>query len=184
MHSEVYRSLQKRVQNLKRRYLPPTKASGIYTESEQDQLRALRMLAHAEIEQFLENHSEILANDIQRDLSSTSNKRTPTRIWASNAARQAALAKSKNNGVNKDSIQSLFDPFGFTDEDYDSISPIFLDRLTTFGKHRGDVAHRSAIGASHQLNRTREENFLNEIMEYLQDFDGLLIKKRLDGFGL
>ena len=184
MHSEVYQSLQKRIQNLKRRYLPPTKPNGIYTEPEQDQLRALRMLAHAEIEQFLENHSEILANDIQRELKNQNRKPTPLQVWASKAANQAALAKSKNNGVNEDSIRSLFDPFGFSEEDYDSISSIFLDRLTTFGKHRGDVAHRSAIGATHQLNRTREEKFLNEIMDYLQDFDRLLIKKRLDGFGL
>lgn len=184
MHSESYRALHRRIRDLKRRYLPPTKPNGLYTEPEQDQLRALRMLAHAEIEQFLENYSELIANDLKSQLGSSIRRNSLPRIWASSAVKQTLQAISQNNGITRESIQKLFEPLGVTDEDCDRISPIFLDRISTFGRNRGDVAHRSAIGATLQLNKIREEKFLDEIMGYLEDFDFLLIQKRLAGFDL
>lgn len=179
MASEQFRVLKARYAVLKRRYLPPTQPSGRYTQAQQDQMRAMRMLLHAEVEHYLEQLCTLLLEDLERELMTPSAGTQTQRKWAATAVSDAKVAIGSNNGVKEKNIIEMFGDFGLRREDFESISPQFLDRMNDFGKRRGHVAHNSAHKATYALNRTQEEKFFREIFLYLDGFDRLIIQKRL-----
>lgn len=144
-------------------------------------MRALRVLAHAEVETYLEAICLLLIDDLQRDLLSRSKSGWSRRqYWAEHACIEAKRAAAANNGVKKEDILKMFSPLGFSESSFAlGVSNIFLDRMSTFGKFRGDVAHQSAVRAQYALTRQREEAFINEIMTSLRSFDKYLIGHRL-----
>lgn len=162
-----------------RRYLPPVSASGSYTQAQQDQMRALRMLFHAEVEHLLELLCNQLIADIELELCTPTAGSGIHRHWAKSSVKKAKQIVKENNGVKGKDIVQMFGELGFSTEAFDEVSPQFLDRMSDFGSQRGDVAHKSAIKAAYALNRTREEKFLNEIIGYLSSFDSLIARRRL-----
>jgi hypothetical protein len=181
MHSDAFVALRERVTMLKRRYLPPKRSDGNYTAAQQDQMRALRMLAHAEIEHFLEDRCLVLIEDLKREMVSAAAKQ-PIAKWAEIAVAKSLVAVGDNNGVTAPCILKMFEQLGLCEEVLSARFPLLLDRMTTFGKNRGDVAHRSALKATFQLNRQREEKFIDELLELLSGFDKLIAEKRLGRF--
>ncbi len=155
---------------------------GIYSAEEQDQMRALRVLVHAEFEEYLESICQQLVNDLERELMNPSRSRPVIVMWAKSAAKDCNQAIQDNHGVGEKYILKMFAPLGFGQADFDSISSTFLERMTTFGRQRGDVAHRSALRAQHALVRQREEKFIDELITYLKDFDSSLVRLRLTSF--
>lgn len=177
--SEPFREFSRRVRILMKRYLPPISVSGTYTSAQQDQMRALRMLFHAEVEHLLEHLCNLLIGDLERELSTLQAGSSVQREWATKAVKNARKSVIDNNGVKEKNIIQMFGELGFAADAFNEVSPLFLDRMSDLGSQRGDVAHKSAIKATYSLNRTREEKFLNEIIKYLHDFDSLIARRRL-----
>jgi hypothetical protein len=179
MPSDAYCNLLARVQTLKRRFLPQLKATGLYTQAQQDNMRALRLLVHAEIEHYLEDRSLQLSADLEQELQARRGQRQPVKQWARVAVTRSRVAVSQNNGVTQSCIKAMFEDLGLCEEVINERNSLLLDRLTTFGRRRGDVAHQSAVKATYQLNRAREEATINEVMELLRDLEALINERRL-----
>ncbi len=179
MEYAEYAHLKDRVQNLKQQYLPPVTIRPL-TRGQEDDIRALRVLVHAEIEDFLEALCELLAVELGNKCKSQPN--TIYRIWGETISSKCISIKNDNNGVKEKNIRNMFGPLGFGDSEFDKISSIFLSRMDTLGKDRGLVAHRSYIRATQGFNPKREDLFINEIMGYLYDFCKAVYWRRLLGF--
>jgi hypothetical protein len=182
MQSANYQILARRIGVLKRQYLPPIKNNGLYSSAQQDQMRALRLLAHAEIENYLEESSLQLLTDLEQELRSPRAGRPTERIWAERVVTLQRAAITNNNGVTAASILSLFANFGLTKEVLDKASPLLLDRMSDFGRQRGDVAHQSALKAKLLLNRIREEKFIDEILGHCKKLDSIICGIRINRF--
>jgi len=142
-------------------------------------MRALRLLVHAEIEHYLEDRSLQLAADLERELAGRRGHKHPVKHWATTAVTRARLAVSQNNGVTKPCIKAMFEDIGLCEEVINERNSLLLDRMTIFGRRRGDVAHQSAVKATYQLNRAREEAAIDEIMALLAEFESLVSERRL-----
>lgn len=181
MESSEYKELEDRVIGLLRSFLPSPHPLGIYSEIEQDKMRALRVLVHAEIEAYLELISKKLLDDLKQSIAGLPQKNKTILAWANEAIKQGGLAIGDNNGVTKNDIIKLFRHYGLSEVDYEHVSPVFLDRLSSFGKCRGDVAHQSAMRTTHSLNMKREEATIKELLQLLANFDKIIINKLLFG---
>lgn len=174
--------LKKRIESLSQQFLPAENKLGIYTDLEQDQMRALRMLVHAEIESYLESICRVLLNDLDHAVRAANRVKYPFACWASMAAEACRAALKNNNGIKDSDVTKMFSPLGITQDHYDSVSPLFLDKMKKFGANRGDVAHQSALRATYSINQKREKAAMDELMKYISSFDKVLISHRLKGF--
>ena len=137
------------------------------------------MLAHAEIESYLERTASQLHASIDAELRNERAGVPYLRALAMSALHNCVQSISANNGVKEADIRKMYEPLGITDEDFNAVSPTFLDRMSDFGKQRGDVAHRSVASAAYSLNVQREEAFIDEVVDYLSDFDKVVQRRRL-----
>lgn len=182
MSSTEFVELQRRVKKLLGQFLPPENPLGFYTPEQEDCMRALRMLVHAEIEAYLETICRQLLVDLEEATRAAKRVRSIFASWAHIAVKECHSAIQSNNGVKDSDIKKMFSHLGVTQEHYDSVSPLFLDKMRNFGKQRGDVAHQSALRTSLSLNRKREEAAIDEVMNFIANFDKFLIRHRLKGF--
>lgn len=73
----------------------------------------------------------------------------------------------------------MFGPLGFDEGMFESISPVFLDKMNDFGKRRGDVAHQSSLRATWSITAQGEKKKLDEIKEFMDKFHKLVQGHRL-----
>jgi hypothetical protein len=139
------------------------------------------MLAHAEVEHYLEERCLVLIDDLKREIVAGVENQ-PIAKWAAIAVSKSSMAVTENNGVTRPCILKMFEQLGLCEEVLAARHPLLLDRMSTFGSNRGDVAHRSALKATFQLSRQREEKFLDELLELLSGFDKLVSELRLARF--
>lgn len=181
-----YSELESRLLTLEERYLPSLSPTAQYTPVQEDDMRALRVLAHAEIEFFLERLCELLTNDLERECQSrraaSGSVNSIFLTWAESAAKKSRTAFNSNNGVKDTDLHNMFGPLGFDDEIFDQVDPLFLNKMKQFGKRRGDTAHKSALRVTHQITAQGESQMLTEIKCYLRDFCALVHRRRLLGF--
>lgn len=166
--SQEFRTLRTRIRQLRNHFLPrrfdPT---GSYSERQFDRARAFRLLAHAEIESYLELVSFETANKAydawqargiitEPLISMVAYTETPlgkvpeTKPGTGKADLQIRIEKSRNsltsysrarnNGIREKNILRLLLPVGITEADLDSI---WLSTIDSFGKDRGETAHQS-----------------------------------------
>lgn len=181
MASDEYKYLASRAQILQDRFFPPLHPQAVYTEAEQDNMRALRMLFHAEVEHYLENMCKKLAKDLEREAMGLKD-RASIKQWALNAVKEASQAATSNNGIKAADIKHMFSPLGFTDTHFDDIGTTFLSTMNIFGGRRGDVAHQSVMNVTYSITRQTDEPMIKKILDFLQLFDKQLEKQRLTGF--
>lgn len=145
-------------------------------------MRAFRLLVHAEIEVYLESICTLLVADLERELTAPQSNGGAIHVWANNAVQACRRAISENNGVRGADVKKMFGAIGLSEADFESISPLFLERMTTFGKRRGDVAHQSAMRATYSIIPQREAGMVDELVEYLRSLDIKVSSIRLQNF--
>jgi hypothetical protein len=163
-----YTTLSGRLNVLQRHFVPPVKVAGNYSAAEIDKTRAYIVLAHAEIESYLEDMTTSVLDAAKRRWQTGQSagrcvsalfmyqekKYEPPRSLsrqASDATFGAAVMKaidsheeyvSKNNhGIKERNILRLLLPIGVPEIDLD---PLWLGTMNSFGSLRGVVAHNSA----------------------------------------
>jgi hypothetical protein len=202
MATARYRELERRLKKLRVRFLPKTfSPTGTYTERQLDHARGYRLLVHAEIEAYLEERAQKLINESVKDfdqhkeaqnilmnlLSFHLNQQQVSMqqlkaIYATNAQHcKVALKKAQsaynhvvatNNGIREDNVLKILLPLGL---DTTKIDSAWLSTLDTFGKNRGEVAHKSI--KTHQLiNPEDEYNTAVSLLKGLKDLDDELSK--------
>jgi hypothetical protein len=174
----TYPELKKRLERLAASLLPPDSANGTYTDRDKDLIHAYIVLAHAEIEEFLENLARFVT-ERARD-KSTPPQCTPTIsrliIYKSIRGKEkietvssetiaSAVAHyenviSGNHGIRADNLFRVFMPLGLTHDDFDAV---LMNELDTFGNLRGGIAHTAARlqqGASPSSEKRKVLNIL------------------------
>lgn len=197
--SQRFRDLRARIRRLRNHLLPrefdPT---GTYTERQIDRASAFRVLAHAEIEWYLE---EIAVETANRAFDNWQVGGTVTvTLLAMIAYTEGTLglpptarhseggsnldqrieraknrfnsyAKGNNNGIREENILRLLLPVGISETDIDET---WLATTNSFGQRRGDIAH-----TSNQVytppNPEDELNTVNLIVDGLRDIDSRLV---------
>ena len=160
--------LRARIRQLRSHFLPRSfDPTGSYSARQFDRARAFRLLAHAEIESYLEQVSFETANKaydawqvrglITQPLvsmvaytESTLGKVPQTKPVTGPSDLQTRIEKSRNsltkysrsgnNGIRESNILRLLLPVGIRETDIDST---WLSTIDSFGKERGDTAHNS-----------------------------------------
>lgn len=200
--SRKFRELSSRISRLRNHLLPKAfHPMGLYTERQIDRARAFRLLAHAEIESYLEDIAFDTANkayDIwqQRGLStqplialvafSEANSRDLTGKISLNNYDDLegrikrsinsfnSYTKGRNNGIKEADLLRLLLPIGITESDID---PVWLSTTNSFGGSRGETAHGS-WRVTNPPDPQNEFNTVKQILQGLSDIDLKLLAFR------
>jgi hypothetical protein len=204
MASTRFRELERRLKKLRLRFLPKKfSPTGAYSERQLDHARGYRLLVHAEIESYLEERAQEIANStvglfkidkrprhvpmnlisfhlVQKQLSGEDLRaifgRGAQYSDEALAAAQTAYNRSLvlNHGIKEHNILQILLPLGFECAKIDSG---WLSTLDTFGTARGEVAHKSV--KTHQLINPEDElNTTETLLKGLKTIDVELGKLR------
>jgi len=108
------------------------------------------LLAHAEIEAYLEDISRTIMEDAadRWKRTGTATKRTIGAVVEVTVARAVESHRDRltnNHGIKDKNLIRIFEPLGV---DVGAIDTVWLAAMTSFGGLRGVVAHTSSIGAT------------------------------------
>lgn len=152
-----FNQLIKRISVIEKNYLPTIKASGNYSNKEQDDTRAYVLLVHAEIESYFEDIAE---EKVKKAFQTWQVNRQKSNVLLSlmsfncveykeqevekriNKALTSYIHSLRNNhGIKETNILNILLPAGF---EYNDIDTTWLGTINSFGANRGAVAHSSA----------------------------------------
>jgi hypothetical protein len=181
----TYAELKRRIERLASSLLPADNPTGSYTESEKDRIHAYIVLAHAEIEDFLERLARYVIDQARRNSSAPRCSPVISRLILYRSARSkekidgvtvetitsaAAYIENvvdHNNGIKSDNLYSIFMPLGMTHDDFD---PLLMQNLNTFASHRGGIAH-TAARLQQGSSPSREKSSVESIVTDLSHLD-------------
>ena len=200
--SREFRGLRARIGQLRNHFLPrkfdPT---GTYSERQIDRARAFRLLAHAEVEWYLEEVVLETANkafDVwqQRGLITEpliamvayigTNLEDVPQTKPSGASRDLdsriekcknyfnTYAKSRNHGITERNLLRLLLPIGINESEIDST---WLSTTSSFGQSRGETAH-SSNHVYHPPDPKNEFDIVTQILRGLVHIDLKLLRFR------
>lgn len=172
----AFLKLRRRVKLLERRFLPPLRKLGDYTLGEQDYIRALIVLSHAEIEAYLESLAEFLWESLFNELALSSPAKPFLAHHADFVFNNTQKKIKSNHGLKADNVRELLEPFGIRSIDLELIDPSFLSKFSTYGALRGTVAHGASeqqIGLKKALDSARLSKQLKDLLNLLEKLDNL-----------
>lgn len=200
--SPEYRALQHRIVELRAHFLPQRfHPTGDYTDRQLDRTGAFIILAHAEIEFFLESivvetaknaadawiSRKLMTEPLVSMLAYCDNQNSippklqgPDSVELNNRVIKASetvcqYANSQNNGIKERDILKLLMPVGIQEADID---PTWLADIDSFGRVRGKLAHTSKR-VQVPPNPQDEFQTVNRIVSGLTDIDKTLFNFRL-----
>jgi hypothetical protein len=202
MPSSRYRQLSRRINRLKRNLIPAASATGDYSERQLDKVAGFRLLAHAEIEAFLEERAKEVAIRAITDWRATKRPghvvacmvshfpkmKIPQQVldeekagrqsridFALSAAQASYMhALTKNHGVREENVRRILFPIGVKHADIDAT---WLNTIDSFGINRGFVAHNAAA-AIRPIDPQTEVDTVDQILAGLGLLDAILGKLR------
>ncbi len=163
---------------------------GDYEEHVKDMARGYRLLAHAEIESYLEDVVRQVADKtlakwqasnvgskelisvlaaLKNDPEISEKKLTSLKTTSETVIYSFVLFKkriAKNNGVKEQDIKALMAPIGF---DIETLIPELIPLLDSFGTKRGEVAHSTSL--KKEINPKDEVADVKNIHKYLDKLD-------------
>ena len=181
--------LQKRIKAIKYHFRFTQKITGI-TPTQEDKLRGLIALCHAEIEDYFETIALTLFNDSmtiwQKEKYANYNLGSFF-IRAERPEKKLDLGSmlhhmkdmyvdkvTNNHGIKRENIHKLFYPLGYEDGDFDAS---FLSQLDSFGVQRGQIVHTSAKKAATALDQKTVVDMVDDIIKALEGFEKTLLSK-------
>lgn len=181
--------LQKRIKAIKYHFRFTQKITGI-TPAQEDKLRGLIALCHAEIEDYFETVALTLFND---SVTKWQTKNIANYNLGAFFIRGERPDKNldlgsmlfqmkelyvdkvtKNHGIKQENIHKLFYPLGYEDNDFDAS---FLSQLDSFGVQRGKIVHTSAKKAATALDQKTVLDMIDDIIKALEDFEKVILSK-------
>lgn len=181
-----YQYLKRRIRELERHFDFNQSINGI-TKLQSDRLRGLRLLCHAEFEDYFES---IALKLLERGVKKWERRQVANYNLASlliehnrieiNGSIETKLYKivadyrnivKNNHGIKGDNIKKLYQPLGYRTEDFDAL---FLSTLESYGKERGEIAHMSIKHTQQLLDKNDEYNKIEEILMGIVDFEQVI----------
>lgn len=204
INSDRFKILEARLNELRSHMLPKIfSETGDYSEKELDSARGYKLLAHAEIESFIEDISK---EKVLTAISEWKNNKKPSltlisflasyhsswniddeannediikiskgRIKKESIAKIIDLAHTQyvkkvndNHGIREKNFLTMILPIGI---DEDTVDTILISNLDSFGKMRGEIAHKSRCSLTATTNPQDELNAVTNILNGLRDLD-------------
>lgn len=187
---KTYRvNLQKRIKVLKHHFRFKQDINGI-TPAQEDKLRGLIALSHAEMEVYFETIALTLLDDSKAkwDMNKIVNYNLASLLIRGKRPDKNLDIGSmvfkiieihhdiiiNNHGIKIDNIHKLFKPLGYEDNTFDTA---FLSALDSFGVKRGTIVHGSAQRATLALDKQSVYNEIDSLVNGLVDFENAILKK-------
>ena len=207
MASRRFIQLKSELRRLRKHFLPKQwNPTGSYNNKVFDQTRAYKILAHAEIESFIE---EILLELVERKYNAWTNERRPNYCiirliigslldWnvtddeevidynpfkikkemedpiinlVNKARNNYKTLIENNNGIKSINLKKLLVPVGIPLTQLDNT---WLNNLDSFGRIRGDYAHKSRLGISRMPDPKNELEAIEVLLVGLLSLDEMV----------
>ena len=181
--------LQKRIKAIKYHFRFTQKITGI-TPAQEDKLRGLIALCHAEIEDYFETVALTLFDDSVTKWQTKNfanynlgaffiradrpDKNLDLGSMLFQMKKMYVDKVTKNHGIKQENIHKLFYPLGYEDGDFD-VS--FLSQLDSFGVQRGKIVHSAAKKAVTALDQKTVFDMISDIIKALEDFETVILSK-------
>jgi hypothetical protein len=197
MASRRYRELVRRIKKLHKHLLPAVfSLTGVYTDAQLDRARGYRLLAHAEMEHYLEERAEaVLYVIVQKWKTDKKPKHLLLSMLSLHSEPENAKKRFKqqggrtdriecavevanssyrqllkdNNGIKEANIIGILLPLGITES---QIERTWLNTINSFGAARGETAH-SSIKVQQPVDPKSEAQTVELILRGLEKIDGL-----------
>jgi hypothetical protein len=200
MPSARYKTLISNVAKLERRFLPK-RLTGPFTIRQHDLARGFRLLAHAEIEAYLEDRAKEISLEAVRRFQSNRKPHAVTLSLVAHCIVQGELTDKylkekytnqsdhldaaviaanntyqyrliQNHGIREDNILSLLLPVGFK---VTEIEQAWLSQMNSFGKIRGETAHTS-FAPTKLVDPKTEQTTVSQLIAGLQQIDDIFTR--------
>jgi hypothetical protein len=199
MATAKFRRLERRVQALRRHLLPEQfSPTGAYSARIVDRTRAFQLLAHAEVEAFVEDAVLCAVNECWASWNKDQKVRRPLigllswfhdpapgvpsalpigqpflhqRIDA--ARKKFSRLVHENQGIKPQHLINLLMPTGIREADIDQA---WLDGMREFGDKRGETAHRAAVAVVSHPDPKEEYERVLTVLRGLEKLDTTLRK--------
>lgn len=182
--------MRARLNQLASDLLPAANPAGNYSLQEQDRIRACRVLAHAEIEAFLEETASEIATKSHTRFNRAHKQNKHIKALTQTFCREHSLTGqthrvndaiqkftnciTNNHGIKEKNIRSLFLPLGI---DHTLLDIPWLSLMNSYGQMRGAVAHNS-FRVNIILDPVNEMRTIQQLIQGIEQFDQRLIPIR------
>ena len=187
--SKEYKHLEKRISQIEKNFKFNQSINGI-TNLQADRLRGLRLLCHAELEDYFESVALKLLTKAEKrwvEKKIANYNLSSLFIWhdkidkndTNDTKARMIIADYRkeiksNHGIKEDNIKKLFGPLGYRTDDFDSA---FISTLSSFGALRGETAHMSANKTQQPLDQNTELKRIKDLLKGIADFEDVLNSK-------
>lgn len=187
--SREYKYLEKRIIQIKKNFKFQQSINGI-TNLQADRLRGLRLLCHAEFEDYFESIALYLLSTAERKWTQrkvANYNLVALFMWHEKIAKNDTCESKANmiiadfrkeikgnHGIKEENIKKLFTPLGYKIDDFDAT---FISTLSSFGTLRGETAHTSANKTQQPLDQNTELSRIDNLLENIMDFEEVIFSK-------
>ena len=188
MIDSMYRQLKSRISRIKSNFDFTVGINGP-TPLQNDKIRGMLLLCHAEFEFYIERIANSLVDDAVEKWRRTHRanynlaslfvesekiiKNESIEYKVSHIISDYKNLINHNHGIKEKNIKTLFKPLGYSLDQFDSI---FIANLNSFGFDRGEVAHTSAISTTTIYDKYTVECKIDDILNGLSDFQEEILK--------
>ncbi|SEF44989.1 HEPN domain-containing protein [Lachnospira multipara] len=191
-----YSILEKRINEILENFSFSVDPLNPPTEKQEDYIRAMVVLCHAEFEDYIEQLacmlieegknrwvSEGIANkNIASLFMNTEKMKNDPQMRPMNTTSFAMktisdfsnIVKNGNHGIKSKNIEDMYKPLGY---DIDKFNQDFLNELDAFGLERGKIAHTSSYRTTSKLDLRTEVDKIKRVLRGIKDFEDEVIQK-------
>lgn len=187
--SKEYKNLEKRINQIKKNFKFQQSMNGL-TALQEDRLRGMRLLCHAEFEDYFESIAlRLLSFAEQRWIQNrvANYNLASLFIWHEKIDKHDTYETKAhmiiadfrkqikdNHGIKEDNIKKLFGPLGYEINDFDIT---LISTLSSFGTLRGETAHTSATKTQQSLDQNTEICRINDLLNGILGFEEVIFSR-------
>lgn len=169
-----FTELAERIDELHFRFVPQLDPTGTYSDADYDRMSAFRLLAHAEIERFVELIIEDAISNLPKKISAWKTAGYQSNLVDSlvnHFENELRDSVKRNNGVKSNNLLKLLKPLGITGSQLDNI---WLETVNAYGEVRGSHAHNTNRATQPIDPKTEQDLIYRQILPELNRLEKLL----------
>ena len=179
MASKHFRDLNSELKRLRTHFLPRQlrRYSGSRAAKVQDGVRAYLVLAHAAVEEYLEQAiRDVVDAEYKRWQSRRRQSRPVIAVFIEGSYQRAQEIIKDNHGIRERNLRRLLKLVGINVNDPNQVDPTWLADMDSFGKLRGGLAHRSGVSLGSIMDPFDAKRKVDNLLRGLRDLDRRLQK--------
>ena len=181
MPSSHFQNLESELKRLRKHFLPRqlSRYSSSRMAEIQDGVRAYLVLAHATIEEYVEQVVlDVVQTEYSRWQGGNSQCGPVIGAFVSGFYRKAQDVIRNNHGIKAKNLKKLLELVGIDAEDSTQIDQTWLNDMDSFGQLRGGMAHRSGASLTSIIPPADAKRRVDVLLRGLRDLDRRLQRLR------